>query len=258
MSGLGSEPSPHAEEDAANAIRSRYVRTLFTVPNMLILLGALVWNLWYHHHGFNLLSDKLALYRNMHLVMAGLALDFFLLCLIALVFVFFQSWFQGRIYYDLYLTGLRPWTVHTPLLQCITLAILLDTLLETSISAAIEPHNFVVGALGVGVGLIYGLISGWFIAVALLCFNLHKLNLTLQILSGYAFTAFLLYVVSSGLDSYTAYVGRKTAFARVLGLSVDHQGYFLMLIAVTIALVPATWLLTKYARRLSTATWGRI
>ena len=174
------EATPDPDHDFRKAVRARYFRALAGPKQIGILAAGLIANLLFRNVLFDWLSTQLRWYENMTMVVLGLSVDFYLLCLGTLAYQTFQTYSAAGIFRDLRQAGVRGWSVFAPFLQVLFLLILVDPVIEGLVAAVTGYEPSRLAFVGYLTSLLYAPIAAALIATVILLMNLKRWPLLLQ------------------------------------------------------------------------------
>lgn len=165
-----------AGRDFRRAIRARYFRAFLAPRPLAILAVGLLSNLLLHHWAFDILSERFGWYRSMAVIIFGMSVDFYLLCLVGLTHSTFEAYSQAGVFRDLHVAGVRAWHVMKPLLEVLILLIVADTAIEGLVAAVTGHEPFGLLVAGYAGTMLYAFIAGVFIGLLILGMNLMRVR----------------------------------------------------------------------------------
>ena len=158
----------------------------------------------------------------MTMVILGLSIDFYLLCLVSLTHSTFETYCRAGIFRDLHVAGVRPWDAIQPLVQVLIVLVLGDVAVESMVAVATNHDPVGFALFGISISVLYAIVAALFTSCLITFMNLRRLPLLIQffITLGYSFAALL--VISSLSEMW------EPAFR-----SFDSPGWWNAITAVT-------------------------
>lgn len=205
------------------------------------------------------------------MVILGLSVDFYLLCLVGLTHHTFQTYANSGIYRDLRTAGVRAWDVFRPLLEVLMVLIIADTAIEALLDIVLGHQPAGLAVLGYMLMLVYAFIAALFTGCILVAMNLLRLQLVLQYFAILTLSFLSLSAVSKMADALQPSLhawnpdkragGLMHAIARLAGAQwnnfSDQYAYYAALIAEGVLFTVLSVPLYALVRRISEARFPK-